>query len=104
MKTKNISSPYSTSTKYVPQRTCVACRTAKPKQELIRLVRTPDGNIEIDSSGRKAGRGAYLCRAWKCWEMSQKPNRLEQALRSSLTRNNCQQLIEQAKGFIKGAN
>ena len=65
---------------------------------------TPDGNIEIDSNGKKAGRGTYLCRDWKCWETRLKDNRLEYALRSSLTQDNREQLIEQAKDLLKGAD
>ena len=63
---------------------------------------TADGNIEIDSIGKKAGRGAYLCRARECWETGLKGNRLEYALRSSLDQDNREQLIEQAKDLLKG--
>ena len=52
--------------KRVPSRSCVACRTVRPKRDLLRVVRTPDGHIEIDESGRRAGRGAYLCRDGDC--------------------------------------
>ena len=64
----------------------------------------PDGNIEIDPGGKKAGRGAYLCSVWECWETGLKDNRLEHALRSRLTSGNREQLIEYAKGRLKGAN
>ena len=49
--------------KKVPMRMCVACREMKPKKELIRVVRTPEGEIVADETGRKNGRGAYLCRS-----------------------------------------
>ena len=97
-------SPHSVSTKHVPQRTCVACRKVQAKWELIRLVRTTEGNIEIDSSGRKAGRGAYLCRTRECWKTGLKGNRLEHTLRSSLAQDNRERLIEYAKDLPKGAN
>ena len=90
--------------KHIPQRTCVACRQVKDKPELIRLVHTPDSNVEIDFSRKKTGRGAYLCRQWQCWEIGLKGNRLEHALRSHLTEDNRKQLIEQAKDLLKGAN
>ncbi len=45
----------------IPQRMCVGCREMKNKRDLIRVVRTPEGNIEIDPTGKKSGRGAYLC-------------------------------------------
>jgi uncharacterized protein len=54
--------------KHVPQRTCVACRQIKPKRELIRIVRTPDGSIRVDETGKANGRGVYLCRKRACWE------------------------------------
>jgi hypothetical protein len=54
--------------KHVPQRTCVVCRQVKPKRELIRVVRAPDGKIVVDETGKASGRGAYLCRNRACWE------------------------------------
>ena len=84
-------------------RTCVACRKVQAKRELVRLVNTSDGNIEIDSSGKKAGRGAYLCRDLNCWETGLKSSRLEHALRGSLTEDNRAQLIKQASEMLKGA-
>ena len=80
--------------KHIPLRTCVACRSVKPKRELIRLVRISDGGVEVDSSGKKAGRGAYLCRGWECWEIGLKGNQLERTLRTTLTQDNREQLIE----------
>ena len=90
--------------KHVPRRTCMACREVKAKRELIRLVRTPDGNIKIDSNGKKAGRGTYLCRTRGCWEKGLKRNQLEQALRSTLTQDNLEQLMKQAEDLRKGAD
>jgi len=97
-------SGHSTQVKHIPQRTCLACHQIKAKRELIRLVHTPDGNIEIDTSGKKAGRGAYLCPVWECWEAGLKGNRLEHALRSRFTRENREQLIKYAEAQLKGAN
>ncbi len=68
------------------------------------MVHTPDGNIEIDTSGKKAGRGAYLCRARECWQVGLKGNRLEYALRSRLTSDNREQLMNYARDHLKGAN
>ena len=83
----------------VPQRTCVACRQVKAKRELVRVVRIADGSIEVDAGGRKAGRGAYLCRAQECWETGLKGNRLEYALRTTLTQDNREQLARYGKEF-----
>ena len=82
----------------------MACRQAKAKRELIRLVRTPDGKIEVDDSGKKTGRGAYLCREWECWQTGLKGNRLEHTLRGSVTQEDREKLINYAKDLIKGAN
>jgi predicted RNA-binding protein YlxR (DUF448 family) len=82
----------------------VACRQIKAKRELIRLVRNPEGNIEIDSRGEKAGRGAYLCPARECWEIALKGNQLEHALRSNLTQDNREQLIKHGKDLLKGVD
>src|SRR5438046_9607918 len=64
--------------KHIPLRTCVACRETKPKRELLRVVRTPDGHVILDATGKKSGRGAYLCARLSCWETAIKKKRLEQ--------------------------
>ena len=65
---------------HVPQRTCVACRQARAKGELLRIVRTPQGSIEIDGLGKAAGRGAYVCRNERCPEQAVKQKKLSRAL------------------------
>ena len=90
--------------KHVPQRTCLACRKVKPKQELVRLVRVTDGRIEVDPGGKKAGRGAYLCGLPECWEVGLKSGRLEHALKTMLTVPNREQLGEYAKGMPQGVS
>lgn len=69
----------------VPMRTCVACRTARPKRELVRVVRTVDGTLVIDRRGKVSGRGAYLCPAPICVEQALKTHKLERALERPLT-------------------
>ena len=71
--------------KKVPMRMCVACREMKPKKELIRVVRTPEGEIVADETGRKNGRGAYLCRAEACFNKAVKTRALERALEHPLS-------------------
>jgi predicted RNA-binding protein YlxR (DUF448 family) len=63
--------------RHVPQRTCIVCRQVRPKRELIRVVRTPAGHIELDPTGKKSGRGAYLCARRSCWEPALHQGRLE---------------------------
>jgi predicted RNA-binding protein YlxR (DUF448 family) len=66
--------------KHIPERTCVACRTERPKRHLVRLVRLPEGGVAVDKTGRKAGRGAYLCPAQECWRLAKARKSLDQAL------------------------
>jgi uncharacterized protein len=68
----------------LPQRTCVACRTTRPKRELVRIVRAPDGDVTIDATGRANGRGAYLCADGGCWPQALKKSAIERALSTPL--------------------
>ena len=86
---------------HIPQRTCIACRMVKPKRDLIRLVLISDSGVTVDPSGKKAGRGVYLCRDQECWKTGLKGGRLEHALRFSLSEDNRKQLIEYARTFAK---
>jgi uncharacterized protein len=67
--------------KHVPQRTCIACRRADAKRGLTRLVRDAEGRVSIDPTGKRNGRGAYLCTSRACWEAALKRKALERALR-----------------------
>lgn len=79
--------------KSLPQRTCVACRQVKEKRQLVRLVRTADGLVQV-ASGREAGRGAYICRQASCWQEALKGNRLERALKIKLSQKTRERLKE----------
>ena len=70
--------------KKTPLRMCVACRQMRAKKELLRVVRTPEGEALIDESGRANGRGAYVCREAACLEKAKKSRALERALETSL--------------------
>ncbi|MDQ6748876.1 MAG: YlxR family protein [Candidatus Dormibacteraeota bacterium] len=69
---------------HVPSRTCVACRTERPKRDLVRLVRDPVGGVVVDQTGKLNGRGAYLCHDPACWTQAQRRKALERALKVSL--------------------
>ena len=69
--------------KHVPQRTCVGCREVLPKRKMVRIVRTADG-VQIDPTGKLAGRGAYLHDRRQCWERGLK-GALAHALKTTLT-------------------
>ena len=70
-----------TVTKRQPERTCVACRKIRAKRELVRVVCNDAGEIEIDTTGKKTGRGAYLCNSLQCWTTGLNKKKLEHALR-----------------------
>ncbi len=84
--------PISEKAKKIPERTCIACRQVKLKREMVRIVRTASEGVQIDEIGKKSGRGAYLCKAKKCWSEGLKGNRLEHVLRTSLTQEDKQRL------------
>ncbi|MDR1439843.1 MAG: YlxR family protein [Clostridiales bacterium] len=60
-----------------PQRMCIACRSMKDKFDLVRLVKTPDGSVALDATGKMPGRGAYICKAQACAEMARKQRKIE---------------------------
>lgn len=66
--------------KKIPQRRCVGCGETKEKRELIRVVRTPEGDIVLDLIGKKSGRGAYVCHSLSCLKKARKSKRIEQNL------------------------
>lgn len=63
----------------IPQRQCVGCRTMKDKKALIRVVKTPEGEIVLDVTGKKSGRGAYVCPDSACLKKARKSRALERA-------------------------
>src|SRR5437867_4706721 len=71
--------------KRVPQRTCVGCHTILPKRQLVRLVRTADGRVAIDPTGKAQGRGAYLHDRQNCWHRALSGGALDHALKVTLT-------------------
>ncbi|NLL91016.1 MAG: YlxR family protein [Ruminococcaceae bacterium] len=70
--------------KKIPMRMCTGCRERKPKRELIRVVRDPDGEITIDLRGKKSGRGAYICKKLECFLKAKKSKALERALECAI--------------------
>ena len=85
--------------KHVPERTCVACRQKKPKGELIRIVRTPQGSIELDISARKSGRGTYICKQRVCWDALFQKKKLESALKTDIIAEQRNELIAYGKSL-----
>ncbi|MBQ6708126.1 MAG: YlxR family protein [Clostridia bacterium] len=69
----------------LPQRKCVGCMNVKDKKDLVRIVKNSDGEISVDPSGKKAGRGAYICKSSECLEQARKRNRLEYAFKCKIS-------------------
>lgn len=71
--------------KKVPQRMCTGCMEMKPKKELIRVVKNTEGDISVDLTGKKNGRGAYVCRNIECLEKAFKAKRLQRNLEAQIS-------------------
>jgi len=78
----------------IPMRMCVGCREMKPKKELLRAVRSPEGEVSLDTTGKKAGRGAYVCYNAECLKKALKQRQLDRALEAHLDETANQQLTE----------
>ena len=65
--------------KKIPMRMCLGCGEMKPKKELIRAVKSPEGDISLDLTGKKSGRGAYICRSCECLGKARKARKFEKA-------------------------
>lgn len=71
--------------KKVPMRMCLGCQEMKPKKELIRVVKSKENDISIDFTGKKPGRGAYICKSTSCFESARKQKRLERAFETAIS-------------------
>ncbi len=67
-------------TKRIPMRMCTGCGQMFPKRELVRVVRAADGTVSLDLTGKKSGRGAYLCRSLECFRKARKTRKMERGL------------------------
>ena len=86
--------------KSIPQRTCSVCRTQKNKNELLRIVKNKDNNINVDETGKMPGRGAYICYDMECLAKAQKSKRLEKVLEIKIEN----EIYEQMKNIIEKKN
>ena len=82
--------------KKMPQRTCMGCNQKKDKNQLIRIVRSKDNVISVDRTGKKEGRGAYICDDVKCLEKLMKSKRLERIFEISIS----EEIYESLRGVI----
>ncbi len=88
--------------KHVPMRTCLGCGTVAPKASLIRVVRSPGGDVVADPSGKKPGRGAYLCPDRSCWQQAVSKRRLEKSLQVRLSAADLDGLLSYAQSLSLG--
>ena len=85
--------------RHIPQRTCVACRRTTAKRELVRVVRTAEGGVEVDPTGKRSGRGAYLCPTPDCWRLAVQKGRLDRALKTSVSARDKEALLQYAQSL-----
>ena len=89
------------STKKVPLRMCVSCGEMRPKKELLRMVKTPEGAIELDFTGKKNGRGAYICQSSECLKKAIKNKGLERSLKVNIPQEVYEQLTKEMESIDK---
>jgi predicted RNA-binding protein YlxR (DUF448 family) len=78
--------------KKIPLRKCVGCQEMKPKRDLIRVVLSPENQVFLDPTGKKAGRGAYICKALECFQAARKKKALDRSLKTNVSDEIYQQL------------
>ena len=88
--------------KKIPQRQCMGCRERKAKKELIRVVRETDGTVSLDFSGKRNGRGAYICPDPECLKKAQKAKSLERSLEAPIPEDVYLRLEKEMEGAIGG--
>ncbi|MCR4721177.1 MAG: YlxR family protein [Lachnospiraceae bacterium] len=79
----------------IPVRKCTGCGEMKPKKEMVRVILTPDEKIELDLTGKKNGRGAYICRSRECLEKALRTHGLERSLKAAIPEEIAQDLIKE---------
>jgi uncharacterized protein len=86
-------------TKKIPQRQCIGCGEMKNKKELIRVIKTPEESIIIDATGKKNGRGAYICKSSECLRKAVKSRGLERSLKVSIPHEVYEELEKELSGL-----
>ncbi len=81
--------------KKIPLRKCTGCQEMKNKKELIRIVRSEEGEFSLDTTGKKQGRGAYICKCVECLDKAQKTKGLERSFKSSVPKEVYEKLKEE---------
>ncbi|MCR5828882.1 MAG: YlxR family protein [Lachnospiraceae bacterium] len=86
----------------IPIRKCIGCGEMKPKKEMIRVILTPEGTIELDLTGKKNGRGAYICKDKSCLQNALKTHGLERSLKTAIPEEVAQELLKQLEENPEG--
>ena len=89
---------------HVPLRTCVVCGAKTDKRQLVRVVRSQAGSVQVDASGKLPGRGAYLCFEKSCWDKALKRNRLDHTLKGPISSEDRQTLQQYAQQVAEVAS
>lgn len=84
--------------KKIPMRKCIGCNESKPKKELVRVVKSPEGEISVDLTGKKSGRGAYICPNAECLKKARKSKRLERLFETDIPDS----IYEEAERVLSG--
>lgn len=87
------------STKKIPQRQCIGCGEMKNKKEMIRILKSPEGEFSLDSTGRKNGRGAYVCPSMDCLQKAIKSKGLERSFKMAIPREVYETLEREMEQF-----
>ncbi|MCL4369845.1 MAG: YlxR family protein [Chloroflexi bacterium] len=85
--------------KHIPQRSCVGCGQVQAKRQMVRVVRTATGQVEVDLTGKKSGRGAYLCKNAECWEKALQKSSLSRALKTEISPEDRDDLLKHGRLF-----
>lgn len=85
--------------KKVPLRKCTGCNELKNKKEMLRVIKTPEDEIILDATGKKNGRGAYICNSYPCFEKARKTKALERSLKTAIPKEIYEMLEKELKQF-----
>jgi predicted RNA-binding protein YlxR (DUF448 family) len=90
--------------RHIPIRTCVVCRQEQPKRQLVRVVHSPTGVVEVDPTGKAQGRGAYLCPSIGCWTKASQKKSLDGALKTTLSPDDYDRLTAYATANLAASS
>ena len=87
--------------KKIPMRQCMGCNEHKPKNELLRVIRTPEGEIVLDFTGKRSGRGAYICKSKACLARARKSHRIDRTLECTVPEEVYDRMERELDGYAE---